>query len=173
MFDRDGNPTDDADRCVSGLCDTFDSDPAPDFDGMDYDDWHSAPKCARGIQGFACCLDGDGQLIPGHPGCRHCNPPDYEGQPHGFGIERFDGQYDEARRWVRSLASALRLHTWEARDGMFTELAIADGFSPRRARCGVLVWERLVGTCETHTEAVEKYTKWAKRTMRRKYRDHK
>jgi hypothetical protein len=82
--DRHGNPTDDSDRWLAGHETTFDYDPAPDCDD-DYD--RGGPNCAREWNGWrGCCCDHEGKFVG--PGCRACNPPDHEGKPYGWGIER-------------------------------------------------------------------------------------
>lgn len=170
MFDRNGNLTDDADRMVYG-CETFESDPTPDFDGMEYDDAHSDFKCGRrGRFGdiVPCCCDDEGKFVG--PGCRHCNPVDHECKPYQFGIETFDDCYAEARQWARQLWGALRVHTDAERRALFIQFATADGYSARRDRHSDIVWDRLCDECETHTEAVAKYERWAKRAMKTRYR---
>jgi hypothetical protein len=161
MFDRNGNPTDDADLMVGG-CDTFDSDPAPDFDGMEYDDYRGGPKCG------GCGTDDNGRWIG--PGCRHCFPPDHECKPYGFGIERWD--FEPRMRLVRELSATAWFTglTWDQCRECATKWS---GFSNRRLRHSNKVWDRLCDECETHTEAVEKYEQWAKRAVTVKYRDEK
>lgn len=160
--DRHGNLTDDADRWLTGHDRCFGTgDDIPDYDGMEYDDYRSGPKCG------GCCLDGDGYLIPGHPGCRHCNPPDHEAKPYGFGIERWDCEA------VMQLVRELRSH---ARLGLCREIDSATacrwvGFSLRRERHSDRVWERLCVECETHSEAKERYEQWARRAVTVWYRD--
>ena len=176
MFDASGNPTDDADRMIGG-CDTF--APGDDYDPM----YADAPgggsyKCGRGpYRDTPCCCDDDGQFVG--PGCRHCNPPDHEGKPYGFGIERFDSpEWQEARRHfnrVRSLVFGLPATAHPVMDygHWLAAWAVKAGWSERRQRHSDIVWDRLCEECETHTEAVEKYEAWAKRAVAVKYRDQR
>lgn len=169
MFtDCHGSLTDDADRDVTGTMDTFDSDPTPDFDGMEYADLHSDYKCARrGEFGdmIPCCCDEGGKFVG--PGCRHCCPVDHECKPYGFGLETFDAPaWAEARAHFRSV--------WRFVTGQFDahpmdwmhlirKWAIADGWNERLWKCSERKWDRLCDECETHAEAVAKYTAWAKK----------
>jgi hypothetical protein len=159
--DRNGNLTDDSDRWLSGHESTFDADPAPDWEGMEYDDWHRGPKCG------GCRLDGDGYLIPGARGCRHCNPVDPECKPYKFGIEL----------WECEAALSLRREVCgHARLGLCRDIDLPTacrwvGFSVRRAKHSDRVWDRLCDECQTHAEAKEKYEAWARRAVTVRYRD--
>lgn len=167
MFtDRSGNPTDDADAMLNP-CDTF----APG---------DSAYKCGHGeFREIPCCCDWEGRLIPGHPGCRHCNPPDYELKPTGFGIERFDSpEWAAARRHfgvMRSLVFGLPADAHPVVDyGHWLDAwACKAGWSARRLKHSERVWDRLCGECVSHSEAKAKYEAWAKRAVAVKYRDQK
>lgn len=161
MFtDRDGNLTDDADRWLSGHERTFDCGDVPDFDGMEYDDLHSDFKCAStGADGqrFPCCCDWEGKFVG--PGCKHCNPVDHEAKPYGWGLERFE--CNEAYRVLREVSSHASLGLCRSIN-LRTACAWV-GFNFHVEGCSDRVWDRLCETCETHTEAVEKYTRWAKK----------
>jgi hypothetical protein len=72
MFDRDGNPTDDADRMVGG-CDTF--GPGDDHDPMYSDDPCGLPACGR-----QCYYDSHARewVNFGCTGCHECEPDEYD-----------------------------------------------------------------------------------------------
>lgn len=162
FIDRDGNPTDDADRVTSGAMEEF--APGDDYDPM-YAGYERGPKCAN-RDGVPCCCDPHTGKFVG-PGCRHCNPPDHEGKPYGFGIETFDSpEWAEARRhffgvW-RFATGQFDAHQMDWRH-LLKRWATDAGWSERRLKCSDRVWDRLCDTCDTHTEAVEKYERWARK----------
>lgn len=163
--------TDDAYAHGYAGCEPF--GPNEDYDPMYEDPGDGTYRCGRGeFRDIPCCLDYDGKFVG--PGCRHCNPVDPECKPYGFGIERFE--QTEALRIVRELkchaATGLIYLTGNPADWLRRALTWV-GFSFRRERHSDRVWERLCDECETHTEAVEKYTAWAKRAVTVKYRDEK
>lgn len=92
FFDRNGDPTDDANRDTSGTMRSFGA--GDDYDPM-YEGPGDAPKCAREWNDWrVCCCDDAGKFVG--PGCRECNPPDHENKPYGWGIERFEDPALEA-----------------------------------------------------------------------------
>jgi hypothetical protein len=134
------------------------------------------------------CVNDFGELAC--PGCRRCCPPDPECRPHGFGVESFeDPALAEAGRVVRermvmfcdgpyALRATYRdcfgrdvgLSAWPAlvpeRDRL---RRLISTHNDRLARAAARLWDRLCDECETHPEAVEKYTAWAKRAATRCY----
>lgn len=141
-----------------GLSPEF-ADGYSDYDPM-YEGPGDGPKCG------GCCLDHDGRFIG--PGCRHCNPPDHEAKPYGFGIETFDnGPRLRLQQELRVTAWFTGL-TWDQVNRCATDWS---GFSRRRLRHSNIVWDRLCDECETHTEATEAYVRWAIQAVQVRYRD--
>ncbi len=137
--DRDGVLTDDSDRWLSGHETTFEYDPVPDFD----DGPSSEFRCGRGPLGIPCCRDDDGAVVS--DGCRHCNPPDYEGKPYGWGLERFeDPALERANCEVKAMrpvalyttAGAYAREEWT---GRIVEVVAADGRRTYRREMRVVV----------------------------------
>ena len=158
--------TDDADRMPFG-CDSFDTCPVGDRDIMsdEHDFACGSPKCAN-RDGIPCCCDYEGRFVG--PGCRHCNPVDFEAKPYGWQIERFESRLvDRLRRELFATAVVTGLTF----DQIRTAAVAWSGFSRRREKHSDIVWERLCCECQTHTEAVEKYTAWARRAVTVRYRD--
>lgn len=99
MFtDRYGVPTDDSARDYTGTMDEFGSDECDADDG-----WRGGPKCARESNDWrGCGCDHTGRYVG--PGCRECNPPDWDGKPYGWGLERFeDPALERANREAKAL----------------------------------------------------------------------
>jgi hypothetical protein len=168
----------------------FDECPVGDRDIMS-DEWEMAcgtPRCG-GPQ-----RDEYGQNT-GCPGCRHCDPPDHECKPYGFGIERSeDPALQRANEAVWAIVNqrpegkctSAWVSTWGMSKGRFNggprwadaDFAYRDFLrrfwsrqSERRLRHSDIVWDRLCDECQTHGEAVEKYKAWATRSLTVKYRD--
>ena len=163
-----GNLTDDADRMVGG-CDTF--GPGDDYDPMYEGPGDGEPKCGGPR------YEQDGHNL-GCPGCRHCDPVDHECKPYGFGIERFeDPALLEANEFVATrvyLAGSMYRSPgggwYETRDARMGERnrrwQANTRFDECRLRRSVRLWDRLCDECETHGEAVEKYSRWAAKVCR-------
>jgi hypothetical protein len=119
--DRHGNPTDDADRWLSGHEATFDYDP------VDHE----------------CC-------------------------PYGWGVERFEWQpaYRLIREWRANWAVTVG-GSYPAGPEWFDRALGWTGFDFDLARKAGRVWDCLCGCCETHTEAIARYARWAKRATGR------
>lgn len=108
-------------------------------------------------------------------GCRGCDPVDPELKPHGFGIEEYE---DEERRermvaYIPAYPVPLICQGWltdALRQRLRPEFRT---ISLRRLRHSEIVWDRLCSECETHREAIQRYKKWAKRSLTVKYRDEK
>lgn len=153
--------TDDDTRAdfAGNYAETFDADGVGDRDPM-YDDAPSGgPKCG------GCGLDDEGRWVG--PGCRHCCPVDHECKPYGFGIERWE--HDGYLRLRRELAgSIIAPMSWEQAGRCALKWS---GFSVRRERHSDIVWDRICDESETHDEAVERYTAWARRAVTVRYRD--
>lgn len=156
MFDRNGILTDDADRMVYG-CDEF--VPGDDYDPM-YEGPGGGPRCG------GCGLDDEGRWVG--PGCRHCDPVDYENMPgsavHGYG----EGPaWDRAYKHFRNEFKFLTGRSESAPNdfpGLLRKWAVGFGWDERRVKCADLIWKRLCDRCETHGEAREKFLTWANRT---------
>lgn len=129
MYDRNGNPTDDADAMVGG-CDTFDG--YNDSDPM-YDDDDFNPHA-----------------------------PQFDNCPSGWGFCRFEN--DAVIYLCRSVATSALL-------GLCREIDYRTacewlGFDFRVERASDRVWEKCCNECETHAEAVERYTRWANKVAK-------
>ena len=159
MFDRNANLTDDADRMVYG-CDTFDG--YNDHDPM-YDDGPSSTyRCGRGpYRDIPCCVDDDGKFVG--PGCKHCNPVDHEAQPRKWGFCRYEN--DAACYLRRSVSTSALLGLCREID--YTTACEWLGFDFRVERASERVWEKCCNECETHTEAVARYTRWANKVSKK------
>jgi hypothetical protein len=154
--------TDDADRMPYG-CDTFDTCPVGDRDIMS-DEWEAAcgrPRCGGRM------YDEYGRR-DGCPGCRHCEPPDHECKPYGWGIERFE------REDILSRARQL-IHWWGAVSveplgwQRARELAFRwSGYDAALERQSKRAWDALCDCCETHGEAAARYAAWCERRGLRK-----
>lgn len=156
MFsDRRGNPTDDSNEWLFGHETTFDYDPAPDFEGMEYDDFRRGPKC--GGPGFQ---DRD-TYVPGCPGCGCCDPVSGEDKPYGWGLE--PSECDDVLRIARELRGNIFLPE-KFNHGGPDAFALAvkwSGFNVRLSACSDRKWERICDRAE--------YTRWAEKvTGRRK-----
>jgi hypothetical protein len=138
------------------------------------DDNYDCPYChGRCTCGFAEASRSwdpqDGNCADHFPGCPGCDPIMQDCRPYKWGIELFE---DEGRlAAVRGTAGCFL-------PGLLRECdrqAIIDKSttaSRRRERAADLIWDRICfRTASTHSEAVEKYTRWAKRTITRRYRD--
>lgn len=129
-----------------------------------------------------------GKPEPWHgPTCKGCDPVDHECKPHGFGIERFEDPAlleanDHAAGMVILSGSMYRspvgVYSSNYSQTSDTRRAARDArwqanskHSKRRERHSDIVWDRLCDCCETHSEAVHRYKAWAKKAIRRKYRD--
>lgn len=177
---------------VESRGDSFDDDPGGDYDPM-YDGHGSdAPKCGGRLRETSW-----GGLEGGCPGCKHCDPVDYECKPYGFGIESFEDPAlaeANAAMWAEIDKRGAGKYTsaWLEDWGMYAGRSLksirptkADRelrdfcwrfwskHSKRRERHSNIVWERICNECETHTEAVTKYKAWAKRAVTIRYRDEK
>lgn len=149
--------TDDADR-MNGPRDTFDSCPVGDRDIMN-DEWEMAcgrPKCGGPYYEYG--------YNSGCLGCRHCNPPDHEAKPYGWGVETWeqDAILGRARQmficWVGSVTADSP--DWiHVRDLAFRWSNFDRGLLRRSNR----VWSALCEYSETHPEAVERYAAWCGR----------
>lgn len=151
--------TDDSDRAAfsGSYAECFDCDGVGDRDPM-YDD---APihgyKCGR--DGNPCCLDFDGKFVG--PGCRHCNPVDYECKPYGFGFETFECERAQHIRREMLLLSAWG-HPWPFSIPDSYGLALKwAGFNFRLAAVSDRVWDLICCRSETHTEALAVFAAWA------------
>lgn len=150
-------PHDDADRYgfAGDALATFDYDPAPDFDGMDYDDERSLPRCGGPV------FEGRVQ-VGGCDGCRHCFPPDAESIHTGF--ETYDRpDFYRLRNELAMLAAmgyALPPTPWDSAAGRAYFLR-AIGFSARMLRAAKHKLSMICDRCETHPEAVAEYAAWA------------
>ena len=136
-------------------CDPF--LPGEDYDPM-YEGFGGEPKCGE-------CFRDNGV------GCRHCYPPDHEAKPYGFGVETFE--HEPSQRLARELQASWPL-TGGGQLCRLRALELARkwaGFSYRRLRHSEIVWSRLCDECETHGEAAERYTAWAKNAAGKRYRD--
>lgn len=115
-----------------------------------------------------------------HPGCRKCNPPEFDNCPYGWGIERFeDPALDIARedansRWLGGPYRSYNCYNYpedcyrrrkEMRDEFW---AYRSTHNAKLAAKAKKVWDGLCDKCETHHEAVERYSKWAEKTTGRK-----
>ncbi len=163
-----GIPTDDADRDFTGTMEEF--EPGDDYDPMYEGPGSGGYKCGRGDFGdIPCCCDDNGKFVGG--GCRHCCPVDHECKPYGFGLEPHDSPaWEEARRFFRAewrfLTGLNDAHPVDHMD-MIRKWAVDGGWNHRLYRASERKWERLCDECETHEEAVTKYTRWAKRVTSR------
>jgi hypothetical protein len=156
----------DADRMPYG-CDSFDTCPVGDRDIMS--DEHEmacgTPRCGGSR------MEEWGRES-GCPGCRHCDPVSHEDKPYGWGIER--GECDAAIRLLWELRSHALLglvydaagHDFFGPSNFARALAWV-GFDSRRERCSDRVWDKLCCECETHREAVAKYTAWADKVTKK------
>jgi hypothetical protein len=161
--ERDARDTwdaaDDADRAyfAGDPNATFDYDPTPDWEGMEYDDWHAAPKC-----GGAEYPDGRDRVNVGCPGCRHCFPPDYDAIPTGFDPWEVPG-YARVRDelWFAArLGYALPPHPIDCPAGYAALLRMVN-FNARLAAAAEFKLARICERCETHPEAKAEYEAWA------------
>lgn len=149
------NFSDDSDRATfaGDYTATLDCDPAPDFEGMEYDDWRRVPRC--GYPDTEC------------PGCRHCFPPDFEAIHTGF--ERYDRpDFYRVTRELRMLADL-----GYALDPRFTPggSAVRDtmiGFDARLLRAADYKLARICERAETHADAVREYGAWVERVKSRR-----
>jgi hypothetical protein len=103
------------------------------------------------------------------------NSRDYEGDglapnredcPYGFGIETFE--HEPSLTLARELVANWPFVCGGTIDRIEAlELARKwTGFNYRLLRCAGRVWDRLCDTCETHADAVERYTRWAKKVTK-------
>lgn len=156
---------------------SFDSCPVGDRDIMS-DEWEMAcgtPKC-----GGRCEYGSYG----GCEGCRHCDPVQYDSKPYGFGIESFEDpalqraneevKREQERTGFGLYTSAFTSDSWLSR-GALVSLPFNHVWRERRdflRRCYTThdearerqsnhVWDVLCDECDTHTEAVQRYTDWA------------
>lgn len=166
--DRYGRLTDDSDRWVSGHEHTFESDPAPDWDGMEYDDERRGPKCG----GPLILADSPDRRNVGCPGCRHCDHPDHEAIHTRF--ERYDRpDFYRLRNELNMLAAmGYALPPDMNRDRRYNPgLAYFDrviGHNPRLHAAAVRKIERLCfDECETHREVLAAYETWRRRVLTR------
>lgn len=152
----------------------------------DEDNYGREPRCTCGYLAARNCAADYSYERPDpndFARCRGCNPVDHEAKPYGWGLERWeDPALEEANRavnqrmgWVYG-AYSLACHqvyggVWHAyrpqRDELWAALSKHDRALERRSR---LVWDALCDCCETHTEAVGRYTRWAERATGRKRR---
>ena len=148
MTDRHGNPTDDLDAAVNPPCDSFDFDPVPDYEGMEYDDWHRAPKC-----GGAEFENGD--QVGGCPGCRHCFPPDPEAIHTGFEVYDRPDFYrvGSELRMLAAMGYALDPRDFAAGREYHRR---AVGFNARLLRAAERKLDRICDESETHGSMIEK-----------------
>lgn len=159
--------TDDSDRAnfIGSYADEY--DPAPDFEGMEYDDWHKTPKC-----GGPRYPDSESQYAvaanAGCPGCRHCFPPDFEAIHTGF--ETWDRpDFWRARSTQNMLADigyALRPHPIDCPNGWACFLRTI-GFDARLHRAANCKLASICERAETHADALEEYKSWAKNAARK------
>ena len=153
--------TDDADRVsfAGKYAETFDADPAPDFEGLEYDDYRTGPKC-QDADGRPCCLDRDGRYVG--PGCRHCCPPDAEAIDSGF--ERWD-RPDFYRVTREQLMLAAMGYALDPRGIHNPAGAILRdtmiGHNRRLQAAARRKIDIICDECETHHEAVARYEAWA------------
>lgn len=161
-------PTDDADRANYTGCEPF--GPGDDYDPM-YEGPGGAPKCARESNDWrGCSCDHEGRRIPGHHGCRHCNPPDHENKPCGWGVETFDSPaWADARRhflavW-RSVTGRFDAHPMDW-TRLIRKWAEAGGWDEALWKASERLWDRLCADCQTHAEAKAKYVKWVEKRTR-------
>lgn len=153
-------PTDDAESRFYTGCEPF--GPGEDRDPM-HDDAPNGNgyRCGRGdFRDIPCCVDDDGKFIG--PGCRHCNPVDHECKPHGWGFERFESKdvYRLINEWRCNFPVTVG-REYPAGPEWFRRACEWTGFNFRLERCSDRMWEKCCNECETHTEAVERYTRWA------------
>lgn len=143
-----------------------------DMDQMDLDSPYGCARCTCGRQANRYDRDFDSHAFAG---CRGCDPVMHDCKPHGFGIERFEDpallEANERSRleWRGGPYQRLPMSR-EERDAIWKRNSVQ---SLRRLRHSEIVWDRLVDSCETHSEAVEKYKRWAKRAAEVVYRDEK
>jgi hypothetical protein len=157
--------TDDADRVnfAGNYAETFDADPSPDFDGMEYDDYRTGPKCGgpRYIDQMTANDYTDGRNV-GCLGCRHCCPPDADAIPTGF--EPWDRpDFNRVRSSLISLARlgyALSPHPIDCPAGRACFLRMI-GHNVRLQRAARRKLDIICDECETHSEAVARYEAWA------------
>lgn len=156
FFDRNGNPTDDADRdCAGAMCEFG---PGDDYDVMNSRDYEDPLA------------------------------PDRENKPYGWGIEEFEDPALAAanvamwaevhKRNLNTYTSAgSYLETWGIFAGGPKGLTISDAdrgyrdfcwrvrskWDRKLWECSERLWGRLCDRCETHAEAVKRYTAWAEK----------
>lgn len=160
-----------------------DEDIARDED--EWDAWHGAPKCGGPV------YEGREQ-VGGCPGCRHCDPPDHECKPYGWGIERFEdpalARANEAmwaeidrRGGCKYTSAVCGIETWGLFAGRWSgprptdaDVAFRDlcwrvwtSHNPSLERAARRKWDRLCDCCQTHRQAVERYSRWAERVTGR------
>lgn len=154
--------TDDADRGDYAGCAPFLAN--EDYDPMYEGPGHDTPKCG----GPSYVVEGREQWNEGCPGCRHCFAPDPELQPYGFGIERFESAaVYRLLGELKANAVVLGMRRGDFLGPVWFQRALEwTGFNFRLERVAERVWLRLCDTCETHPEAVEKYTAWAKKVTK-------
>ena len=107
------------------------------------------------------------------PGCRGCDPVDHECKPYGWGIEHFEdpalqvANEDVNARWFGGPYQ--QLDYWPAkkplRDAIWARLS---RHNAKREAQSERLWERLCDECQTHGEAVKKYTAWAEKATGQK-----
>lgn len=176
--------TDDADSASYTGCEPF--GPSDDYDPM-YEGYGDAPKCGGSRVN-------EWNEREGCQGCRHCDPPDHENKPYGWGIERCEdpaleaankathAKYSYDTRGMYTSAWTV-LEPWHGSNvrvlwyGNFTEerrefrdflWRVWSKWDAKLSKCSDRIWDRLCDTCETHAEAKAKYTAWAEKRTGKK-----
>ncbi len=167
--------------CDDGTVGDFDFDGPADSgaapDPMyDSDDYYGHGRCTCGYQAAMADRQFDDDIRAEYfAGCSGCDPIMADCKPHGFGIENFE---DPA-------LTAANLYVQGRMDAVFGAYSLSfhgngktwNSFKPERDRFWVAisthnealelrsekVWDALCNCCQTHREAVKRYTRWAKR----------
>ena len=134
-----------------------------------YDGPYGGGRCTCGfLEAAHAWAPEDGNPRDHFAGCAGCDPVMWDCKPYGWGIDLWE---DEGR------CAAARGTAGCFLPGLLREcdrLAYMDASttaSRRRERASDLRWNRILDTAETHTQAVDRYTSWAKQTVKRRYRD--
>ena len=164
-----GEPTDDLGLSPEFLCD--------EDIARDDDNYGRERRCTCGYLAALADADTfdhhDRPDRDGFAGCRGCDPVDWECQPYGFGIQRWeDRPLMAAQHACRTLNACRPGLLSDATYAAILEAARTI-YSARRERHARRVWERLCDDCETHRQAVKRYAEWAARATSMRYRDSK
>lgn len=107
--------------------------------------------------------DSHSDYDPMHSDDFNPHAPQHDNKPSGWGFDRFENA--DVYRIMRELRVAgPGLLGTDTRGPEWFAVAVKwSGHNTKLEACSDRLWERLCDRCETHAEAVEKYTRWAEK----------